>query len=160
LKKVADRRAVDLAWRFCGVLALLLCAGQALAGDKGKYLFTLHCSGCHVRDGSGSTEGRIPRLAGQIGHFMKLPDGRRFVLQVPGIMNSGLHNAEIETLMNWLVPHFAGTSLDGDFVPYQPAEIEAARKNRPADIFAARRRIADDLRKQGVTIEDYYGGTR
>ena len=138
----------------------MACASPALAGEKGQYLYTLHCSGCHVRDGSGSPEGRIPRLAGQIGHFMKLPDGRRFVLQVPGVMNSGLANAQIETLMNWMVPHFAGASLDGNFVPYAPDEIKAARKNRPGDIFAARRKVVAELEKQGIVIEDYYSGSR
>jgi len=133
----------------------VLCASPALAGDNGKYLYTLHCSGCHLRDGSGSAEGRIPRLAEQVGHFMKLPEGRRFLLQVPGVMNSGLGNAEIEVLMNWMVPHFAGASLDGNFVPYAPDEIEAARKNRLTDIFAGRRKIAADLRKQGAVIQDY-----
>jgi hypothetical protein len=136
------------------VLALLL-AAPAAAGGKGEYLYVLHCSGCHVRDGSGSTEGQIPRLAGQIGHFMKLPEGRRFVLQIPGVMNSGLGNEEVEELLNWMVPHFAGASLDGDFVPYAVGEIEAARATRPADIFAARRGIVADLRQLGVTLQDY-----
>lgn len=115
----------------------------------------LHCSGCHVRDGSGSAEGRIPKLAGQIGHFMKLPEGRRFVLQIPGVMNSGLGDDEIEALVNWMVPHFAGASLDGEFVPYASDEVKAARGTRPADIFSARRAIAADLRKMGAVLQDY-----
>jgi hypothetical protein len=159
LAKAAGRQArapiVELPSALCGVLALILCASPTLAGNKGKYLYTLHCSGCHVRDGSGSAEGRIPRLAGQVGHFMKLPEGRQFLLQVPGVMNSGLGNEEIEALMNWMVPHFAGESLAGNFVPYAPDEIEEARKNRPTDIFAARRKIATDLGKQGAVVQDY-----
>ena len=134
---------------------MLLEAAPAAAAGKGGCLYILHCSGCHLRDGSGSEEGRIPGFAGQIGHFMKLPEGRRFVLQVPGVMNSGLGNEDVEALMNWLIPHFGGPSLDREFVPYSAEEIEAARGSRPADIFAARRGIAADLREMGAAIPDY-----
>jgi hypothetical protein len=136
-------------------LALFVWAAPSSALDRGEYLYTLHCSGCHVRDGSGSSEGRIPRLAGQIGHFLKLPEGRRFVLQVPGVMNSGLGNEDVEKLMNWMVPHFAGASLDRTFVPFTVDEIATARKQRPADIFAVRRGIAADLRKGGAVVDEY-----
>jgi cytochrome c553 len=140
-----------------GVLfvAMILAAAPAAAAGRGEYLYVLHCSGCHVRDGSGSAEGRIPRLAGQIGHFMKLPEGRRFVVQIPGVMNSGLGNEEVQALMNWLIPQFGGASLDREFVPYSVEEIEAARGSRPGDIFAARRGIAADLRAIGAAIPDY-----
>ncbi len=108
-----------------------------------------------MRDGSGSAEGRIPRLKGQIGHFMKLPEGRLFAIQVPGVMNSGLGNEEVEALMNWMIPHFAGTSLDREFVRYSADEIEAARDTRPADIFAVRRGIVADLERMGAVVQDY-----
>ena len=107
-----------------GALALFAVSAGAVPPPQEDYL--LHCSGCHVRDGSGSAEGRIPRLEGQIGHFMKLPEGRRFVVQVPGVMNSGLGNEDVEALMNWMIPHFAGASLDREFVPYSAGEIAAA----------------------------------
>jgi len=142
--------------RFLLTLALVpaVITFQAAARD-GRYLYTLHCSGCHVPDGSGSAEGRIPRLAGKVGHFQKLPEGRRFILQVPGVMNSGLKDDDVVALMNWLVPHFAGTSQDGAFVPYTSQEVDAARRSRPADIFAARRDVAAKLQSEGVTIDAY-----
>jgi hypothetical protein len=108
-----------------------------------------------VPDGSGSVEGRIPALAGTVGHFQKLPEGRLFILQVPGVMNSGLKDDDVAALMNWLVPHFAGTSQEGVFVPYTSGEVGAARHSRPADIFAARRAVAARLKMKGVTIDGY-----
>ena len=77
------------------------------------------------------------------------------MLQVPGVMNSGLGNEDVEKLMNWMVPHFAGASLDRTFVPFTVDEIAAARKQRPADIFAVRRGIAADLRKGGAVVDEY-----
>lgn len=130
-------------------------AGHAAAADDGQYLYVLHCSGCHVRDGSGSVEGRIPALAGTVGHFQRLPEGRLYTIQVPGIMNSGLKDDDVAALVNWLVPHFAGSSLQGAFTPYTAEEIAAARRNRPTDIFAARRAVTAGLRQQGVEIADY-----
>lgn len=138
------------------LLALLTAvAGNAAAGENGQYLYVLHCSGCHVRDGSGSAEGRIPALSGNVGYFQRLPEGRLYTIQVPGIMNSGLKDDDVAALVNWLVPHFAGPSLQGSFEPYTAAEIAAARRNRPTDIFGARRAVTAGLRQQGVEIADY-----
>jgi hypothetical protein len=138
------------------LLALLLIATQpAAAGSDGRYLYILHCSGCHVPDGSGSVEGRIPKLDGVVGHFQKTPEGRLFVLQVPGVMNSGLKDPDVVALMNWMVPHFAGNSLSAPFVPYTVEEIGRARGTRPLDIFSARRRVTAKLQEQGVEIADY-----
>ncbi len=142
--------------RLALLLALLAAtAGNAAAGESGQYLYVLHCSGCHVRDGSGSVEGRIPALAGNVGYFQRLPEGRLYTIQVPGVMNSGLKDDDVTALVNWLVPHFAGSSLQGDFKPYTSAEIAAARLNRPTDIFAARRAVTTGLRQQGVDVADY-----
>ncbi len=138
------------------LLALLSAVcGDAAAGESGEYLYVLHCSGCHLRDGSGSVEGRIPALAGNVGYFQQLPEGRLYTIQVPGIMNSGLKDDDVTALVNWLVPHFAGPSMQGSFKPYSPAEIAAARRNRPTDIFAARRAVTAGLRQRGVEIADY-----
>ena len=143
--------------RRCLLVLMAIAASDAPveAADDGRYLYTLHCSGCHVRDGSGSEEGRIPRIAGTVGHFQKVPEGRRFILQVPGVMNSGLADSEVASLMNWLVPHFAGASQEGAFAPYASDEVRAARQSRPDDIFAARRAVAAKLKLQGVTIDAY-----
>lgn len=129
--------------------------GHAAVADDGQYLYVLHCSGCHLRDGSGSVAGRIPALAGTVGHFQRLLEGRLYTIQVPGIMNSGLKDDDVAALVNWLVPHFAGSSLQGAFKSYTAAEIAAARRNRPTDIFAARRAVTAGLRRQGVEIPDY-----
>lgn len=134
---------------------IALAIEPAAAGGDGRYLYTLHCSGCHVPDGSGSAIGRIPALAGNVGHFQKLPEGRRYIIQVPGVMNSGLKDDDVVALMNWIVPHFAGASQQGVFTPYTTDEVAAARRSRPADIFAVRRAVTAKLRLQGVSIADY-----
>src|SRR5687767_11748895 len=95
-------------------IALALLAGPAAAGPDGQYLYRLHCSGCHGWEGAAS-EGRIPKLAGVIGHYMKDKAARTFAVQAPGIMNSGLSDEDMTALMNWLVPAFGGDSLNQPF---------------------------------------------
>ena len=133
----------------------MIAAQPAAAGSDGRYLYILHCSGCHVPDGSGSAEGRIPRLDGVVGHFQKLPEGRKFVLQVPGVMNSGLKDPDVVALLNWMVPALAGSSLPETFQPYSLDEIGRSRKTKPDDFFVARKAIAQQLKDLGYDVAPY-----
>lgn len=138
-----------------GLLALIAGADRANAAGDGQTLYVLHCSGCHGRQGSAASVGRIPALAGNVGSFMKTPEARTFVTQAPGIMNSGLNDKDVAALMNWLVPALAGASLAEPFKPYTAEEIAHSRASRPVDFFAARREIAAGLKKQGIELPAY-----
>lgn len=127
----------------------------AQAEPDGRYLYVLTCSGCHGIDGAASEGGRIPALAGSVGHFMKTPEARQFLPQAPGIMNSGLKDDQVTALMNWLVPALAGDSLSVKFEPYSIEEIAASRRAKPGDFFAARRQIAEQLAALGFAVAPY-----
>lgn len=142
--------------------ASLLVSMVALAGidpagasEHGEILYRLHCSGCHGLQGDAATVGRIPALAGNVGTFMKSVESRTFLTQAPGIMNSGLNDKDVATLMNWLVPALAKDSLTEPFKPYSVEEIAHSRANRPPDFFVARRKVAENLQKQGYTLPNY-----
>ncbi|MDQ6434411.1 cytochrome c [Mesorhizobium sp. LHD-90] len=137
-----------------GLLAGLCRTGPAVAED-GRMLYMLHCSGCHGMQGTASSLGRIPPLAGAVGYYMTSPEARIFLPQAPGIMNSGLSDADVTTLMNWLVPALAKNSLIEPFRPYTVEEIAASRASKPADFFAARRKVTDRLRLQGLELPRY-----
>jgi mono/diheme cytochrome c family protein len=150
---------VGRCWRLLlsiGVFALAgLVSDGALAGRDGKYLYVLTCSGCHGVEGLASKEGRVPALAGSIGHFMKAPEARNFLPQAPGIMTSGLNDRDVQALMNWMVPALSGPSLSGGFEPYSLEEIAQARKTKPGDFFMARRMIAKKLKDLGYDVAPY-----
>ncbi|PLP57601.1 hypothetical protein CYK37_18460 [Mesorhizobium loti] len=129
--------------------------GPATASENGQILYRLHCSGCHGLQGGAATVGRIPALAGNVGTFMKSAESRTFLTQAPGIMNSGLNDKDVATLMNWLVPTLAKESLTEPFRPYSVEEIAHSRANRPPDFFVARRKVAEDLRTQGYELPEY-----
>ena len=141
----------------CAISALLAFAmvGSALAEPDGRYLYVLTCSGCHGVDGAASKEGRIPALAGSVGHFMKTPEARRFLPQAPGIMNSGLKDQQVTALMNWLVPALSGSSLSEAFEPYSVDEITRSRQTKPGDFFLARKAIARQLKDMGYDVAPY-----
>lgn len=143
---------------FTAVLVSMLAAasiGPAGASENGQILYRLHCSGCHGLQGSAATVGRIPALAGNVGTFMKSEESRTFLTQAPGIMNSGLNDKDVATLMNWLVPALAKDSLTEPFKPYSVEEIAHSRASRPPDFFVARRKVAENLQKRGYALPNY-----
>lgn len=120
---------------------------------QARYDYMLHCSGCHAADGVPSPLGRIPALKDRIGHFMALPEGRAFLVQVPGVNNTGLDDAAIARVMNWVVTNFAGASLAAAFVPYTGPEVAQFRARRPVDVPTYRKDLARRLAQSGHPID-------
>jgi mono/diheme cytochrome c family protein len=139
-------------------IAVLLGSAAALAtaDDKGDRRaavdYMLHCSGCHGMDGSGAPARGIPDFREQVGHFQRLPEGRAFLLQVPGLLNAGLPDDRRAAVTSWLVRRFAGPSLPPDFQPYTAAEAREYRESRPADISATRKRLYEELLAAGYAV--------
>jgi len=63
--------------------------------------YTLYCMGCHGAQAQG-VPGKIPPLAGSVSLFMRTPEGRDYVLRVPGAANSALPDAQLAAVLNWL----------------------------------------------------------
>ena len=55
--------------------------------------------------------------------LLTLPGGREYLVQVPGVMNSGLSDADTARLMNWLLPQVSAETLPPGTLPYDAAEI-------------------------------------
>ena len=138
--------------------ALLLCAwtGVLAAGERGAYRdYVLKCSGCHNMDGSGHPEKGIPDFRGQIGYFVLLPQGRAFLMQVAGLMNSGLPDERAAAVTTYIVETFAGPSLPPDFQPYTAKEAKRYRESRPADIMYRRKALYRQITAAGFPIAGY-----
>ena len=128
--------------------AILLLLSASLATGRGAWAagneeraqlqYLQHCSGCHLVDGSGSPSKGVPSMRGALGQFLRVPGGREFIVQVPGVMNSALRDADIANLMNWLLPAVSSETLPAGFQPYTPQEIARLRTSRPADVMAVR----------------------
>jgi mono/diheme cytochrome c family protein len=115
--------------------------------------YMLHCSGCHGQDGSGSPEVGIPNVRGSLGHFFKAPNGREFLIQVPGSSQSPLSNAETAELLNWMVKTFSPNEIPAGTAPYTTAEVARLRSAPLADAPARRNEIVRLLKEQGIVID-------
>jgi mono/diheme cytochrome c family protein len=126
-------------------------AQTAAAAGRGYY--ALHCSGCHQPDGSGSAPHDIPSMKGAVGHFLRLPEGRAFLVQVPGTSNSPLTDAQIAVLLNWMLPQFSRAELPPGFVPYTTDEVTRLRKMRLDDVAGTRTALVTRLASMGYPVE-------
>jgi cytochrome c553 len=138
--------------------AVLAAALPAAAQDdpmsrRARSDYMLHCSGCHDMDGSGHPAKGIPAFQDQIGYFTAIPEGRAMLMQIPGLLSSGLSDERAAAVTTWLVTQFAGLSLPADFQPYTAAEAKRHRENRPVDIAATRARLYKQIVDSGYPLK-------
>ncbi len=97
----------------------------------------LQCMGCHTPDGSG-TPGRVPAIRDTLLPLARLPEGRRYLVQVPGSAQSTLDNAELAAVLNWMIETFTGR---GDFTRFTAAEVTRYRSQTLVHVSAERERL-------------------
>lgn len=144
---VACRRWVIRAALTAGVL--LLGAPAAGALSRGQQLYVLHCMGCHLPRGEG-VEGRVPRMADFVGYFTHIPEGRAYLVQVPGVSQSALSDAEIAEVLNWVLETQSAKQLPPDFTPYTEEEVARHRSQPLLDVTQVREALLERLRRIGV----------
>jgi hypothetical protein len=111
--------------------------------------WALRCGGCHGIRGQG-TPGHVPRLAGFVGHFTRHPEGRDYLLRVPGVVRARLDDARLAGVLNWLLASLSPDQVAADFAPFTPAEVASARRAPLPEPQATRARLIADLQATGV----------
>ncbi len=89
-------------------------------------LYELNCWGCHGVNGEG-VKNTAPTLVG-VAKFLKVPGGRAYLIEVPGVSYSKLNDAEVAAVMNWVLGNFSKKNLSAGFTPYTAAEVGRYRK--------------------------------
>jgi hypothetical protein len=137
--------------------ALLAAAAATGAGaeETAAFHYLLHCSGCHTPEGTGSNLGGVPPFRDIVGHFLQSSEGRRYLANVPGLVNSGLAPAEAADLLNWIIATFGGASRPERAVPLDGAEVERLRRSPPDDIVALRHKLRKAFAVKGIDIGAY-----
>jgi len=130
------------------VAALSLCGSGALAYDA-QTNYILHCQGCHTADGSG-LEDRVPNLRPTLVPFAGTREGRQYLVQVPGVAQSPLSDAETAAVLNWMLRNLAEQKQVAGLRAFTAMEVASYRATRLIEVRAKRAqllaRIADEKR--------------
>ncbi|MBV8576777.1 MAG: cystathionine beta-lyase [Acetobacteraceae bacterium] len=120
--------------------------------------FSHHCRGCHGFNGEG-TPGHVPRLAGFVGLFTQLPDGRDYLMRVPGVATSRLDDARLAAVLNWMLAALSPGETAQGFPPFTAAEVGAARRDPIVDRRARRAALLAEMRDRHLLApgEDGFG---
>ena len=159
LRAAAATLAVRLSALLCALLGALMGAllpGQAAAQPavtNPRSLYVLHCAGCHGMDASGVPGQGVPSMRSNLGQFMQRPEGRAFLLQVPGVNNAGLTDAQIALVTNWMVQQFSADTAPPGWPAYTAAEVAAAKTTRPSDVTRARADLVARLQRDGIDLK-------
>ena len=125
------------------IAAALICCSANVRSDP-QQDYVLNCMGCHQVDGAGQPPA-IPNLKDRVGYYLTVPQGRAYLVQVPGAANSMLGDRELTGVLNWIVDEFAGASRPAQFEPFVVEEVTAYRRQRPADVDALRHALQADI---------------
>jgi len=131
-----------------GLLALSGLAGPAAAGGNSPRVdYMLHCMGCHLEDGRGHP-GSVPDMRGVLGRFLQVPGGRAYIIQVPGVAQSSLADAELAEVVNWMLRELSAGSLPPEFEPYTAEEVGRLRARKLTEVGETRRRLLGAFDRQ------------
>ena len=111
------------------------------------------CQGCHREDGLGA-RGAVPRLRGFVGHFTHLPEGREFLVRVPGVAYVPLDDARVAALLNWMLETFSPAETAADFTPFAVEEVADLRRRPLDEVEGTRRELIGRLRSDGLVGAD------
>lgn len=117
-------------------------AADAPAQADARVLFLQNCASCHRADGHGSP-GAVPDLHEYLGQFAEHPQARAFLARAPNAAAAPITDAELASVLNWIVTSMNATQVDEGFEPYTAAEIARYRRNPLLDVETERRRLID-----------------
>ncbi|HEY0340059.1 MAG TPA: cytochrome c [Steroidobacteraceae bacterium] len=140
------KRAQTRSASLLSVAATLLAATPAHASPQQNY--KLYCMGCHGPEAEG-VPGKVPPLAHALGHYMRSPAGRNYLLRVPGAANSVLTDAELAAVLNWLAETYNAQELTSDVPLFTAAEVSSVRHSPLDSVLATRRKVVRELAATG-----------
>jgi hypothetical protein len=102
--------------------------------------YQLRCMGCHLADGSGQP-GRVPSIRRSLVLFSASPEGRDYVIRVPGVAQSPLSDEDTAALLNWMARNLSDLKVPPGFVDYSEAEVHGLRVRPLVRVSAVRARL-------------------
>lgn len=126
-------------------LLLLVVAALPVRAASGPELdWVLECQGCHRRDGSG-TPPSVPPIRDSVAGFLHVTGGREYIVQVPGVAQAPLDDAQLAAVVNWMLTRFDAAAVPPGFVPYTAAEVGKLRVTPLVDPESVRKRLIEQI---------------
>ena len=113
--------------------------------NSARVHYMLNCQGCHLHDGAGSPDGEVPEMKGYVGNFLRVPNGREFLVQVPGSANAPLTDIQLANLLNWILVTIGGESTPADFTLYNEQEVGSLRAASLTDVITLRAALVQQI---------------
>jgi hypothetical protein len=105
---------------------LLRAETPAVLSPRANYL--LNCGGCHGLNGVSNSR-LVPDLKDQIGLFLYLPEGRRYVVRLPNVAFSMTTDEALTGLLNYVVFTLSGAQVPKGAQPYTVREVSELRRS-------------------------------
>ena len=130
-------------------MALLLGSSTLMCGNVRAFEpsvnYMLHCMGCHTPDGRGEP-GHVPSVRNTLVPLASTPEGRKFLVQVPGSAQSRLSDAQLAEVLNWMIAHLSASPAPAELKKFTGTEVGAYRHTPLAAVAAARQRLIAPVR--------------
>lgn len=110
--------------------------------------YSRNCQGCHGHTGISVAE--VPDLKNRVGYFVHTPEGRRFLVQVPGVALSMLDDRRLADLLNWMLRTYSAPQLPPGFRPYNEQEVARWRQSPLKKVLPVREEVVRGLVEAGV----------
>jgi hypothetical protein len=119
------------------IVVLFWAPANAAWGYQAVVNYQLNCMGCHLADGSGQP-GRVPSIRRSLALFSASPEGREYVIRVPGVAQSPLSNEDTAVLLNWMLRNLSDLPFPRVFPDYSAAEVHRLRSRPLAQVTVMR----------------------
>ncbi len=111
-------------------------------------LYARNCQGCHGH--KGVTVPEVPTLRDRVGWFLHTPEGRDYVVRVPGVAFALVSDDELAAVLNWMLSVYSPEQLPSGWRPYTAREVGALRRRPLAEVSSRREDVVADLVSEGV----------
>jgi hypothetical protein len=125
----------------CSALLLVLSVTGAKAYEP-RVNYQLQCMGCHTASGAGQP-GRVPSVRASLGRLAVTPQGRSYLIRVPGVAQSPLSDADTAAVLNWMIRTLSDPAPER-FDAFTAEEVARWRHQPLADVSSERARLLSD----------------
>lgn len=111
--------------------------------------YSRNCQGCHLASGRG-IPGLVPDFVDFVGYFAHLPEGRAFLIRVPGVAQAPLDDERLARVLNWMLAAYSRAQLPADFQPFTADEVRRLRSDVLTAVSVERERLVGKLKAAGI----------